>query len=303
MRSFILNIFFLLASTGFATSPALAQELNCRVNVVANQIETTERRVFDEMQTAFAKFMNDRRWTDETFENQQRIKCDINITLQSQASIGVFSANAQIVLGRPVYYSSYEATLLNFADRDFDFEYTESQPLDFQLNNFLNNITSLLGYYAYMMLGYTYDSFGALAGQPYYEKAWEVVNNSQPSGSSGWEQFKSVRNRYWLTENALNKVMEPLRQAIYEYHIQGLDLMAEKPEEGRKNILEALKKIQQVNQARPRAIMVISFLDAKTDEIVSLFSQGDLALRREAYSILVEMNPAQTEKFSKILAQ
>lgn len=293
--------FILIFPLMFAFESAWTQELNCQVNVEAIQIESTERRVFEEMEIEFAKFLNDRKWAEERFENNERINCGVNITLEAQPSIGNFQATVQVIAARPVYNSSYEAVLINFADRDFDFEYTESQPLDFQPTTFMSNITSMLGFYAYMILASDYDSFEKLGGQKYYEAAWQVVRNAQQSGYSGWDQFNSIRNRYWLAENSIDQVMEPMREAMYEYHLQGLDMMVDDPETARTNVLEALKKVQAVNRSKPRSILVISFLDAKMDEIVSIFSEGDLAQRREVFNILKAIEPSKTEQYQKIL--
>ena len=294
------NIFLFLLFIG-VFSYSHGQELNCQVTVNAVQIESTERNVFQEMEVEFAKFLNDRKWADERFENEERINCGVNITLESQPSIGNFQATVQVISARPVYNSSYEAVLLNFADRDFNFEYTQSQPLDFQPTTFISNITSMLGFYAYIILANDYDSFEQLGGQRYYEAAWQVVNNAQQSGYTGWDQFNSIRNRYWLAENSIDQVMEPLREAMYEYHLKGLDLMTDDPETARTNILGALKKIQNVNRAKPRSILVISFLDAKLDEIVSIFSEGELATRREVFNILKDIEPSKTDQYQKIL--
>jgi hypothetical protein len=281
--------------------PVFGQEFNCQVKIEAIQIETTERRVFSEMEVEFSKFLNDRKWSEDRFENNERINCGINITLESQPSIGTFSATVQVIAARPVFNSSYESVLINFADRDFNFEYNESQPLDFNPNSFTSNITSLLAYYAYIMLGHDYDSFEKLGGQKHFEQAWSIVNNAQQSGYAGWDQFNSVRNRYWLSENMINQILQPMREGMYEYHLKGLDMMASDPDKGRENMLEGLKKIQIANRARPRSIMVISFLDSKLDEVVSVFSQGDISVRREAYNILKTLDPARTGEFKKIL--
>ncbi|MEP3389364.1 MAG: DUF4835 family protein [Reichenbachiella sp.] len=293
--------FFLLVFFVCAMRPLNAQELNCQVTVNAVQIETTERQVFQEMEIEFAKFLNDRKWADERFENNERINCGVNITLESQPSLGNFQATVQVIAARPVFNSSYEAVLINFADRDFNFEYTESQPLDFQPTTFMSNITSMLGFYAYMIIANDYDSFEKLGGQRYYEAAWQVVNNAQQSGYTGWDQFNSVRNRYWLAENSIDQVMEPMREVMYDYHLKGLDLMADDPETARTNIFESLKKVQEVNRSKPRSILIISFLDAKMDEIVSIFSDGDLSQRREVYNILKALEPSKTDQFGKIL--
>lgn len=300
MKKFIPNLLITLLFLCCGVT-LYAQEFNCQVKVNAVQIESTERRVFQEMEVEFAKFLNDRKWADERFENNERITCGINITLESQPSLGNFSATVQVIAARPVYNSSYEAVLLNFADRDFNFEYTQSQPLDFQTTTFTSNITSMLAYYAYVMLGYDYDSFENLGGQKYFETAWTVVNSAQQSGYSGWDQFNSIRNRYWLSENTIDQNMEVMREAMYEYHLKGLDLMADNPDEARINILEALKKVQAANRAKPRSIMVISFLDAKLDEVIGIFSQGDIAQRREVFNILKSIDPSRTDEFGKIL--
>lgn len=299
MKRSLSNLLFL--SIVLCSNVLLAQELNCRVQVNAVKIETTDRKIFVKMEEEFAKFMNETKWTDDRFENEERITCGLNITLESQPAIGSFKATVQVIGARPIYNSTYESVLINFADRDFDFDYTESQPFDFNSNTFITNITSLMGYYAYMIIAADYDSFESLGGQPYYEKAWEVVNNAQQSNYGGWDQFNSVRNRYWLAENMLNTISEPMRKALYSYHLNGLDVMIDRPEEARKNILEVLKVVQQVNRSRPRSIIVISFLDAKMDEIVSVMSKGNISLRREAYNILKQIDPSRLDEFKAIL--
>ena len=190
---------------------------------------------------------------------------------------------------------------MNFADRDWQFEYTEAQPLNFNENTFNTNITSLLGYYAYVIIGFDYDSFEKLGGDPYFAKAWQIVNNAQQSGYPGWDQFNSIRNRYWLAENIINQQLRPVREAIYEYHRSGMDIFSEQPEQARKNILEAIKGVQRANSSRPRSILTISFLDAKADEIANVFSEGNIAVRREAFNILKRIDPSRGGAYDKIL--
>lgn len=278
-----------------------AQDFECVVKIEARQIETSDRRIFDEMEVEFAKFLNDRKWSEDRIEPEEKIRCGFNINLQSQPSIGNFTASVQVVSVRPVYGSIYESTLINFADREFNFEYTLSQPLDYNDNTYISNITSMLAFYAYIVLGYDYDSFEKNAGDVYFNKAWQVVQNAQQSGYSGWDQFNSVRNRYFFAEGAIDQIMKPLREAIYDYHIRGLDIMLEKPDEGRANILEALKKVHAVNRSKPRSIFVIAFLDAKVDELVSVFSEGNMSERRQAFNLLKDLDPARSDTFQKIL--
>ncbi|MEQ9299129.1 MAG: DUF4835 family protein [Cyclobacteriaceae bacterium] len=297
MRRFGLTIFTVVITTVIG----LSQELNCRVIIDAQQVQSTERDIFDEMEIAFAQFLNDRKWTEDNFENDERINCNLIINISSMPTISNFEASVQILSARPVYESNYESILLNFGDRDWTFEYAPSQPLNYNDNAFNNNITSLLAFYAYVIIGLDYDSFESMAGQPYMERAWQVVNNAQQSGFAGWNQFGSIRNRYWLGENLINQQMEPLRESIYSYHRQGMDLMQTDPEKARTTILEGLKKMQQVNNTRPRAILTTSYLDAKTDELANVFSQGNNTVRRNAYNIITQIDPSKAEALKKMI--
>ncbi|HHP7241723.1 MAG TPA: DUF4835 family protein [Cyclobacteriaceae bacterium] len=294
----------LLANTfllSFSMLPLMAQELNCRVNVNAEQVQVTERGVFKDMETAFTRFMNNRKWTEDEFEKEERIKCGMIINITDQPSIGSWVATVQILSARPVYNSNYETVLFNFADRDWSFDYVESQPLEYNDNTFLNNITSLLAFYAYIVIGFDYDSFKELGGEPYFQKAWQVVNSAQPSGIIGWDQFNSNRNRYWLAENLINQQMQPLREGYYLYHRQGLDIFEEKPEEARDNMLQCFKNLGLVNSVRPRSIFTITFMDAKTDEIISVFQKGDMQKRRTAYTILTKVDPSRTSELKPMI--
>ena len=293
---------FLISLILGMTSLSQAQELNFNVSINADQVQTTERGIFQEMETAFQRFFNDQSWTDDSFRNNEKIKGNLILTIQSQPSIGTFTANAQIQVIRPVYGTNYETLLLNFADRDWEFNFTSSQPLNFNDNNFLNNITSLLAYYAYVAIGLDYDSFSPLAGKPFYDKAINVVNNAQQAGKSGWRQFENTRNRYWLVENlSINNQYEPVRQAIYDYHLQGLDIMRTDGNKCRENIMNALKKIQEVNRVLPNSIIIRSFLDAKSDELVNIFKEGPINVRRDVYNELLKLDPTRGAKYRQIV--
>jgi len=279
-----------------------AQELNFTVSINADIVQTTERAVFDDMKTTFERFLNETVWTNDQFRNNEKIKANLVLTIQDQPSIGQFTANAQIQIVRPIYGTTYETLLLNFADRDWDFQFNQSQPLQFNQNNFTNNITSLLAYYAYIALGIDYDSFAPLGGTAHFQTALNIVNNAQNAGSTGWGQFQSRRNRYWLVENLMsNAQYEPVRQAFYDYHINGMDIFQSDPETARQNILDALKEVQEVNSVLPNSILIISFLDAKSDELVNVFSQGDMKLRREVYNELLKLDPSRRSQYQKIV--
>lgn len=280
---------------------SMGQELNCRVIVNAQQVETTERAIFTEMEADFAQFLNNRKWTSDEFKEEEIINCNLLITISEMPSIGQFKASVQVLSSRPVFGTSYETVLLNFADRDWDFEFVQSQPLQFNENAYINNITSLLSYYAYLIIGYDYDSFSELGGSPYYQKAFNIINNAQQSNYPGWQQFNSVRNRYWMIENIQNAQLEPVRKSIYQYHRMGMDLLDENKEEAEKNILAALTEIQKANRARPRAIITVSFMDAKSNEIVQIFSKSSLAIRRQAYNLLTNIDPSRTDEYKALI--
>lgn len=286
------------------SSLAWTQELNCRVVLNAQQIQTTERNIFTEMETAFSQFMNERKWTDQDFELEERINCNIILTLDpndSDPAAGRYGASVQILSSRPVYGADYETVLFNFADRDWQFEYLPSQPMQFNENSFTDNITSLLGYYAYVILGFDYDSFEELGGTRFFQIATQIVNNAQNSNYPGWQQFNSVRNRFWLTENLLSSTFEPVRKAYYSYHLQGLDVFQEEPDKARTNILAGLNALQTANRARPRSILTISFIDAKADELTQIFKEGSPATKRQSYQILTQLDPSKTEQFKAII--
>ncbi len=277
------------------------QELNCQVIVNADRVQTTERNIFRDMEISFKQFMNNTKWTNEVFQSHEKIDCNLNITIESMPSIGSFNATVQIQAARPVYDTNYETLLLNFADREWQFEYVESIPLEYSENNFNNNLVSMLSFYAYIILGLDYDSYGLLAGEPYFIIAQDIVTLAQSSNRVGWQAFESNRNRYWLIENLTNQQMEGIRQALYYYHRIGLDRFLSSPDNARNEILKVLKEIKKVKDIKPNAIIVISFFDAKTDEIIRIFSEGNIQVRREAYNILTEIDPTKTDKYQRII--
>ncbi|MGD1958640.1 MAG: DUF4835 family protein [Fulvivirga sp.] len=283
-------------------SASNAQEFNCRVTVNSDQVQSSERSVFTDMENAFTQFINNREWTSDNFQNFEKIKCNMIITLENtQTSIGNFQANVQIQSARPVYSSDYESILLNFADRDWQFEYVEAQPLQYNDNTFQANLTSILAYYVYIMLGLDYDSFSELGGTLYFQKALDVVNNAQQANRPGWNALGSTRNRYWLSENLTNGQMVELRKGIYKYHRLALDTFNDDPDNSRKLIVEVLREFRKVRNVYPNSILVISFLDAKSDELINIFSEGNLQVRREAYDILIAIDPTKSNSYEKII--
>jgi len=217
--------------------------------------------------------------------------------------VGLFSATVQIQTVRPVFGSNYESLILNFADRNWTFEYTESQPLEFNQFSFLNNITSLLAYYAYITIGIDYDSFESRGGDPFFEIANDIVNNAQQSGRQGWGQSTSDRrNRYWLINDIyVSSVFSKIRDGYYLYHRQGLDLLQLEPAKAYSNILETLRILAEANKTQPNGIFTISFIDAKSDEIAQILKNAPLEIRVEAVELLLEVDPNNAKKYNELL--
>lgn len=291
-------IFFILIFQGLYVQ---AQELNCNVSINAEKIQTSDRRVFETMQKDIASFINTRKWTDDAFETEERIKCNILITLEKGVvTAGSYEGSIQILALRPVYGATYETVLLNFLDRSFQFEYRESIQMNFNENSFLSNLTSVLGYYINIIVGMDYDSFAPLGGSPYFEKARNILNTAM-SSAPGWDEGKDYNGRYWLQENMNHQQIAEFREGFYKYHRVALDSFDENQDEKRKEILEYLKSIRQVNILKPYSIVIKSFFLAKSDELVGVFSKGDMKVREEAARILRELDPLNSEKYQRIL--
>lgn len=279
----------------------LSQELNCAVSINASQIQTSDAGIFKDMENAIEQFMNGRKWTNDTYKSHEKILCNFLITITKMPAIGSFSASVQVQSARPVYNSSYTSLLFNFADREWEFEYIESMPLEYNDNTFTSNLTSMLAFYAYLIIGLDYDSFSELGGTPYFQRALSVVNNAQQSAMPGWQSIGSNRNRYWIVENLNNPQMTDLRKAIYNYHRKGLDTFESNPEESRQIILNGLREIKKVRDINPNSILVVSFFDAKGKELANIFSDGNIQVRRQAYDIITAIDPSNRSSYEKII--
>ena len=301
MKKAILILFLM---SGMMLKPALlsAQEFLCDIRVTAPTIEGTDRRVFEALQQSLYDFMNNRKWSNVNIKNPERIECSILLTLKERVSSDEFKGTLNVVLRRPVYKSSYNTILLNYVDENFQFRYIESQPLDFIENTYSSSLTSTIAFYAYMFLGLDFDSFSLYGGDPFYQAAEAIVNAAQNAPERGWKAFDGNKNRYWIVENMRNPAYRPLRQFLYEYHRMGLDLMSEKPDEGRAAIGNTLAYLEQVWRDRPGLLFLQLILDAKRDEIINIYSQGSPQEKTKAVNIMREIDPANASKYEKILA-
>ncbi len=295
VKDLLLFIIILLAT------PLAAQELSCSVTINSTKIQTSDRNVFKDMKTAFEQFMNQRKWTTDNYKQYEKIKCNMLIVINEMPSPGNFTATVQVQSARPVYNTNYNSLVFNFADREWEFEYIESQPLEYNDNTFTTNLTSMLALYAYLIIGVDYDTFAELGGTPNFQKALQVVNNAQSSNRPGWQSLGSNRSRYWIVENYNNNQMVDVRKALYAYHRLALDTYEQDPDKARTIILNSLKSIKKIRDINPNGILVISFFDAKTKEITNLFSTGNIQVRREVFDIMTAVDPSNQAAYQKIV--
>jgi hypothetical protein len=283
-----------------------SQELNCNVQVTAQKIQGSNRQVFESMQRDIYEFMNGSIWTNNVFSYAERIDCNILINITEQYSADEFRGTIQVQLRRPVFNTTYNSTLLNFMDNNFQFRYVEFSPLEFDPNSYRSSLVSVLAYYAYVFLGFDYDSFSPLGGTPFFQTAEKIVNNAQNASEPGWKPYDGSRNknRYWLVKNALDKEYEGIRRFIYEFNILGLDKMESKAGEARISILESLKLVQGVYRARPDPYMYILqiIMESKADELVLIFTDAFPEEKSRIVQILNEIDPGNKTKYEKITA-
>ncbi len=297
MKKYTVLLFLLLFS-----KVVDAQELKCAVSVVSPSIQGTNKQVFETLQTAILEFMNGQKWTDNVFSSEERIECSIMINIKEIRSIDDFAGSIQVQLRRPVYNSAYSTVLFNYLDQDFEFRYVEFEPLIYNPNSFESNLVGVLAYYAYVILGFDYDSFSKMGGTKYMERAEQIVNQAQNSAKKGWRSFESTRNRYWLVENYLNEHHRPLRECMYQYHRMGLDKMSEKSEAGRKEVLTAVEKLKKVHRSKPGSFAMQVFFDAKSSELINIFSESFSMEKGRAIELLSEIDPSNSKKYRESLS-
>lgn len=298
MKKIILPILFLLC---FLAQGLRAQEFNFSVSVNTKQVSGTDQRVYESLQEAVTNFMNNHIWTNIKFEEQERIEGSMVIVVKSKKG-NSFACELNIALRRPIYKSNYNSPLLNYVDTDFNFEYIDSQPLDFNENSFMSNLTSMLAFYAYYCLGEYFDTFGLYGGDAMYKAAEQVVTHAQSSSDAGWKAFDSYKNRYWLLENFTNPAYRPIRQFLYEYHRLGLDVMGNgKVDDGRTAMTKSLDYLKTVYNSKSNLYFLQILNDTKRDEWKNVYSMGPQQERTKAVNILRELDPTHAEEYEELL--
>jgi len=300
--------YFIILSLFFLSVGSYAQELFCDIRVTSPNLQKVDQAVFQTLQNDLTEFMNNRRWTDQRYSQDEKIECSITINITEELSSTKFKGELTVIANRPVFDSNYKTIVFQHKDIDISFNYTQDQPLEYDENSFVNNLTSILGFYAYLVIGFDYDTFSANAGNPYFTKAEQIVNNSQgpaqTNGFEGWQANEGTkrRNRYWIVTQLLDPAFSKLRQAYYTYHRQGLDLMFEDPEDGRTNIITALQQIKTINDRTPNAIALKLFTVSKNNEIIDIFSDASIAPtdKVKVSNLMTKLDPAAASSFRKI---
>lgn len=291
----IKRIFWILVLlTGFGK--VQAQELNARVTVLAPQVSNISKPTLDALQKTIRDFLNNNKFSNEAYKPQERIDCSFIITINSWDGGSGYTAEAQIQSSRPVFNSSYNSTLLNMSDKNFDFNYLDGSTIDFSDQNYISNISALLSYYAYTIIGMDKDSFSKMGGTPFYKKAQNIINLAQASGNTGWKAADGLRNRFWFNENVLNPIFGELRSFIYSYHLSGLDQLTDN-DKGLTQIVAALPALQQMDKQKLGSIFPNVYFASKAEEVTNVLTKLNVQERLKAYNMLAEIDPANIGKY------
>jgi len=292
-----------------AISSLRAQELQANVTVLANRIPSNiDHKIFQTLQTSLYNFLNTRKWSNEVFQNNEKIPCNFLLNIGSSGDNNTFQASLTVQAARPVYNASYESPLINFNDASFTFRYVEYQPLDFNENRvqgsepFAANLTAEFAYYVYIILGLNFDSYSLRGGDPYYQKALNIVNNAPDSRDiSGWKAFDGIRNRYWLVENLTNSKYTLIHDAFYSYYRTGLDQMYDKEADARSAVLNALNMLNTVNTETPNTMIMQFFFQGKAGELSKIFQKSPPDEKSRALELLTKLDITNSNKYKQDL--
>jgi len=304
MRKILIPLLFLLT---LAAQSGRAQELKVLVQVTAENVPITDRTIIQQMQNDMQTFLNNRSFTSQTYRPDERISCRLFVGINKIPENGSYEATARIVTTRPVYGTGYETNLMSFADKSWVFKYNPQTPIDYSENTYVGNLSALLSFYAYIIIGMDQDSFARLGGSPYYDRARNILNNAAAQSSNtnetdkGWNDTES-NNRYWLLNNLQDPQLEALRSGSYAYYRQGLDVFIEKPDDARTSIFTALQGVQQAAIRRPGTLLARSFFTAKSQEIADIFrTTQDAQQKQQVVTMMSEVDPTNSAKYQALL--
>ncbi len=297
---FVLLIFF---------SSTQAQELQAKVTVNAQRVyNTVDKKIFNTLQTQLTNLLNNRKWTNDVFQQGEKVECNFLLNIESIVEPNVYKASLTVQAARPVFNASYQTALINYQDPEVTFRYVEFQPIEFNENRIqgsdplASNLTATFAYYVYMMLGLDYDSFSPKGGDPYFQKALNIVNNAPENRSiSGWKPFDGQRNRYWLAENLMNSRYNIIHDVLYAYYRQGLDNMYDNENDGRKSIYNALMQLQAFNEQNQNTMILQFFMQGKSLELIRIFKKAPPQERLQAMTILSQLDIPNAIKYKQEL--
>ena len=290
----LLLLFFCLCSVYVE-----AQELNATVTIDAEQTGQPNAQVFRTLKDQLTELLNETQWTNRTFTNQERIDCNFTLILQGFESTS-FSGSLQVQSSRTVFGSTYDSPVYNYNDRQFVFEYSEFQPLVFNINNFDSNLVSVLAYHVYTIIGLDADTFAPFGGDPYFAQARQIVNTAASSSFQGWKAVDGTQSRYRFNDAVLSNVYQDFRQVMYDYHRTGLDLMSTNLKNGKTGVRDAVILLKKVNDRRPNSFLMRTFFDAKANEIQQIFSDGPTIEITELVEVVKRIAPTKSDSWNKI---
>ncbi|GAB3227865.1 DUF4835 family protein [Hymenobacter seoulensis] len=306
MRNLCLS--FLLLCLPFLARPAQAQELQAEVSVTTENVTISDRQLVQQMRNDMQTFLNTRTFTNQTYRPAERIRCRFFVGIRSIPQNGTYVATVRVLSTRPVYGTGYETNVLSFTDPSWTFAYSPQNPIDYSENVFVGNLSSLLSFYAYIIIGMDQDSFASLSGSPYYDRARTILTNAASQNTTsevdeGWKDASSG-NRYWLLNNLQDPQLEAFRKGSYAYYRQGMDVFITKPEEARASMVTALQGVQQAVQRRPGTVLARAFFTTKADEISNVFrTSPDQQQKTQVATLLSEADPTNSAKYQSILRQ
>lgn len=298
----IASILLLLAGKGSA------QEIQARLTVIASKVSSkVDRKIFNTLQTGLTNFLNARKWTNDVFQPSEKIQCSFLITIEKDLGNNVFEGKMTIQAARPAYNTTYDCPMLNFQDDNIIFKYQEFQPIEFNENRvqgndpLVGNLTAIMAYYVNIILGFDYDSYSLRGGDPYFQKAWNIVNNAPEGGDiTGWKSFESLRNRYWLAENMNNSRFALMHDVLYSYYRSGIDVFFENEEAGRSGIINALNFLNTINTENPNSMVMQLFFQGKANELQKIFSKAGGEQKARAKELLTRLDVTNASQYKTL---
>ena len=282
-----------------------SQELNCQVSIITDtrlEVTSVEKEIFEQLKQTIYDMMNTTQWTKDKFKVEERINCNVQLQINKIPSPGVYEGSMQVQSSRPAFSSSYNTTVFNYQDDNIQFAYSRNAVLVYAPNQFRDNLTSILAFYAYFIIGMDYDSFSLKGGTPYFNEAQQIVTNAQVTSSPGWKSNEAGKNnRFYLVDNVLHQLFEPLRECNFEYHRKGVDMLYDDKIKARKAMYDALNKLSKVVATRPNSLNLLNFVQAKREELKALYSDAEVKDKNDIVNLLKRIDPANASRYQEIL--